>query len=152
MLRDSRWWWHEARPAAWRRREPADGADGMPVESNASGEREQRIAVARGGHSQPGSRDAYKWIALSNATLGVLMATINSSIILISLPAIFNGIGINPLRPGETNYFLWLLLGYMVVTATLLVTFGRISDMLGRVKLYNLGFAVFTLASILLFL
>src|SRR5260370_7291148 len=94
----------------------------------------------------------YKWIALSNTTLGVLMATINGSIVLISLPAIFNGIGINPLAPGETNYFLWLLLGYMVVTATLLVTFGRISDMFGRVKLYNLGFAVFTIASILLFL
>ncbi len=94
----------------------------------------------------------YKWIALSNTTLGVLMATINSSIVLISLPAIFNGIGINPLAPGETNYFLWLLLGYMVVTATLLVTFGRISDMFGRVKLYNLGFAIFTLGSILLFI
>src|SRR6266478_9313321 len=93
----------------------------------------------------------YKWIALSNTTLGMLMATINSSIILISLPAIFNGIGVNPLAPGETNYFLWLLLGYMVVTATLLVTFGRISDMFWRVRLYNLGFAVFTLGSILLF-
>ncbi|HEX6484126.1 MAG TPA: MFS transporter [Ktedonobacteraceae bacterium] len=94
----------------------------------------------------------YKWVALSNTTLGMLMATINSSIVLISLPAIFNGIGINPLAPGETNYFLWMLLGYMVVTATLLVTFGRISDMFGRVKLYNLGFAIFTLGSLLLFL
>src|SRR5215469_15265168 len=99
----------------------------------------------------PGS-DHYKWIALSNTTIGMLMATINSSIILISMPAIFTGIGINPLAPGETNYFLWLLLGYMVVTATLVVAFGRISDMLGRVKLYNLGFAIFTLGSILLFL
>ncbi len=96
--------------------------------------------------------DNYKWIALSNTTLGVLMATINSSIILIAMPAIFTGIGINPLAPGETNYFLWLLLGYMVVTATLLVTFGRISDIFGRVKLYNLGFAIFTVGSILLFL
>jgi EmrB/QacA subfamily drug resistance transporter len=96
--------------------------------------------------------DSYKWIALSNTTLGVLMATINSSIILIAMPAIFTGIGINPLGSGETNYFLWLLLGYMVVTATMLVTAGRISDMLGRVKLYNLGFAVFTVGSILLFL
>lgn len=94
----------------------------------------------------------YKWIALSNTTLGVLMATINSSILLIAMPAIFTGIGINPLAPGETNYFLWLLLGYMVVTATLLVTFGRISDIFGRVRLYNLGFAIFTLGSILLFL
>lgn len=94
----------------------------------------------------------YKWVALSNTTLGALMATINSSIVLIALPAIFNGIGIDPLSPGETNYFLWMLLGYMVVTATLLVTFGRISDMLGRVRLYNLGFAIFTAGSILLFL
>src|SRR5438128_7530657 len=94
----------------------------------------------------------YKWIALSNTTLGVLMATINGSIVLISLPAIFSGIGINPLAPGETNYFLWLLLGYMVVTATLLVTFGRISDMFGRVRLYNLGFLIFAIGSTLLFL
>src|SRR6185312_4873637 len=106
---------------------------------------------------QKGRRDrpvgpAYKWIALSNTTLGVLMASIDASIVLISLPAIFNGIHINPLAPGETGYFLWLLLGYMVVTATLLVTFGRISDMLGRVKLYNLGFAIFTVGSLLAFL
>jgi EmrB/QacA subfamily drug resistance transporter len=95
---------------------------------------------------------AYKWVALSNTTLGVLMASIDSSIVLISLPAIFNGIHINPLAPGETNYFLWLLLGYMVVTTTLLVTFGRISDMLGRVRMYNLGFLIFAIASILLWL
>ncbi len=112
-----------------------------------------RSVVAGAGSAQSAALgDGYKWIALSNTTLGVLMATINSSIILISMPAIFTGIGINPLAPGETNYFLWLLLGYMVVTATLLVTFGRISDMFGRVKLYNLGFAVFTVGSILLFL
>jgi EmrB/QacA subfamily drug resistance transporter len=79
------------------------------------------------------------------------MATINSNIVLIALPAIFNGIGINPLAPGETNYLLWMLLGYMMVTATLVVVFGRISDIFGRVKLYNLGFAIFTLGSILLF-
>ncbi len=94
----------------------------------------------------------YKWIALSNTTLGVLMASIDSSIVLISLPAIFNGIHINPLAPGETGYFLWLLLGYMVVTATLLVTFGRISDIFGRVRLYNLGFLIFAIGSILLWL
>ena len=94
----------------------------------------------------------YKWIALSNTTLGVLMAALNSSILLISLPAIFRGIHINPLAPGEVGYLLWILLGYMVVTAVFLVTFGRISDMFGRVRLYNAGFAVFTLGSILLFL
>jgi EmrB/QacA subfamily drug resistance transporter len=93
----------------------------------------------------------YKWIALSNTTLGVLMASLNGTIMLITLPAIFRGIGVNPLAPGETNYLLWVLLGYMVVTATLLVTAGRISDMYGRVRLYNAGFAVFTVGSILLF-
>jgi MFS family permease len=94
----------------------------------------------------------YKWIALTNTTLGVLMASIDASIVLISLPAIFNGIHINPLAPGETNYFLWILMGYMVVTTTLLVTFGRISDIFGRVRLYNLGFAIFSVGSILLWL
>jgi EmrB/QacA subfamily drug resistance transporter len=94
----------------------------------------------------------YKWIALTNTTLGVLMASIDASIVLISLPVIFKGIQINPLAPGETDYFLWILLGYMVVTATLLVTFGRISDMFGRVRLYNMGFAIFAVGSILLWL
>lgn len=97
-------------------------------------------------------RIAYKWIALSNTTLGVFMAFLDGSIVLISLPAIFNGIGVNPLAPGETNYLLWTLMGYLVVTSTLLVTFGRISDMLGRVRLYNLGFAIFAAGSILLYL
>jgi MFS family permease len=94
----------------------------------------------------------YKWIALSNTTLGMLMATLNSSIVLIALPSIFRGIGINPLTPGNTSFLLWILMGYMVVTSTLLVTVGRISDMLGRVKMYDLGFAVFTLGSFLAFL
>jgi EmrB/QacA subfamily drug resistance transporter len=80
------------------------------------------------------------------------MASIDASIVLISLPAIFNGIHIDPLAPGETGYFLWLLLGYMVVTSTLLVTAGRISDMLGRVRMYNLGFLLFAIASVLLWL
>lgn len=93
---------------------------------------------------------SYKWVALTNTTLGALMASIDASIVLIALPAIFKGIGINPLSSGETGYFLWLLLGYMVVTTTLLVTFGRISDMFGRVRLYNLGFAIFTVGSTLL--
>src|SRR6266702_4118089 len=92
----------------------------------------------------------YKWVALTNTTLGSFMATLDASIVLIAFPAIFKGIGINPLAPGETSYFLWLLLGYMVVTATLLVTFGRISDMFGRVRLYNLGFLIFAIGSTLL--
>src|SRR5271154_773636 len=92
----------------------------------------------------------YKWIALSNTTIGVLMASIDSTIVLISLPAIFRGINIDPLT--SFQYLLWLLFGYSVVTSTLLVTFGRISDMFGRVKLFNLGFAIFTVGSTLLYL
>ncbi len=94
----------------------------------------------------------YKWIVLSNTTLGVFMAFLDASIVLIALPAIFNGIKVNPLAPGETNYLLWMLMGYLVVTSTLLVTFGRISDIYGRVRLYNLGFAIFAVGSILLYL
>lgn len=92
----------------------------------------------------------YKWIALSNTTLGVLMATINASILLIALPDIFRGVGINPLAPGNTSLLLWLIMGYMVVTAVLVVSFGRLGDMYGRVKMYNAGFALFTVFSILL--
>jgi len=92
----------------------------------------------------------YKWIALSNTTLGMLMATINSSIILISLPGIFRGIGINPLSPGNVGYLLWLMMGYMLITAVLVVTLGRLGDIMGRVRIYNLGFAVFTIGSIIL--
>lgn len=90
----------------------------------------------------------YKWVALSNTTLGVLMAAMNSSILIISLPAIFRGIHLNPLGPGNINYLLWVLMGYMVATAVLVVTFGRLGDMWGRSKMYNAGFAVFSLASI----
>ncbi|MGH2875139.1 MAG: MFS transporter, partial [Solirubrobacteraceae bacterium] len=89
-------------------------------------------------------------MALSNTTLGVLIATINSSILLISLPAIFNGIGINPLQPSNTNYLLWLILGFLVVTAVLVVSLGRLGDIYGRARMFNLGFAVFTVFSILL--
>ncbi|MGH3832145.1 MAG: MFS transporter, partial [Pseudonocardiaceae bacterium] len=92
----------------------------------------------------------YKWIALSNTTLGVLIATINSSILLIALPDIFTGVGINPLAPGNTSLLLWLIMGYLVVTAVLVVSFGRLGDMFGRVRMYNAGFAVFTVFSVLL--
>jgi len=92
----------------------------------------------------------YKWIALSNTTIGSLMASLDGTIVLISLPAIFRGIQIDPLNSFE--YLLWLLFGYSVATSTLLVTFGRISDMFGRVKLYNLGFAIFTGGSLLAYL
>ncbi|HYB08000.1 MAG TPA: MFS transporter [Nitrososphaerales archaeon] len=89
----------------------------------------------------------YKWVALSNTTIGTLLASLDGTIVLISLPAIFRGIQINPLT--SFQYLLWLLFGYSVVTSTLLVTFGRISDMFGRVKLYNLGFAIFTVGTLL---
>src|SRR5437764_2110473 len=92
----------------------------------------------------------YKWIALSNTTLGMLMATINASILLIALPDIFRGIHINPLAPGNTSYLLWLILGFMVVMAVLLVSLGRLGDIYGRVRMFNLGFVVFTAFSILL--
>src|ERR1041385_7945164 len=92
----------------------------------------------------------YKWVALSNTTLGMLMATINASILLIALPDIFRGIHIDPLAPGNTSYLLWLILGFMVVMAVLLVSLGRLGDIYGRVRMFNLGFAVFTLFSILL--
>jgi MFS family permease len=92
----------------------------------------------------------YKWIALSNTTLGMLMAMINSSIVIISLPAIFRGIHVNPLSPGNVSYLLWMLMGYMLVSAVLVVTLGRLGDMYGRVRIYNAGFAVFTVGSVAL--
>ncbi len=92
----------------------------------------------------------YKWVALSNTTLGMLLATVNSSIVIISLPAIFNGIHLDPLAPGNVSYLLWILMGFLLVSAVLVVALGRLGDMYGRVKLYNLGFVIFTLASIAL--
>ena len=92
----------------------------------------------------------YKWVVLSNTTLGVLIATINSSILLIALPDIFRGLHINPLAAGNSGYLLWLIMGYLVVTAVLVVSFGRLGDMYGRVRMYNAGFAIFTVFSILL--
>ena len=91
----------------------------------------------------------YKWVALFTITLGTLMVFINQSIVLISLPDIFRGIGLNPLTAGNTGYLLWMLLGFMVVLAVLLVTLGRVGDIFGRVRIFNLGFAVFTVFSIL---
>jgi MFS family permease len=94
--------------------------------------------------------DRYKWTALSVCTLGVLMATIDGSITLISLPDIFRGIGIDPLEPSNSFYLLWMILGFLVVTSVLVVSLGRIGDIYGRVRIYNLGFAVFTFFSLLL--
>ncbi|MGC8633271.1 MAG: MFS transporter [Candidatus Limnocylindrales bacterium] len=92
----------------------------------------------------------YKWVALSNTTLGVLMAAIDGSIVIISLPAIFNGIKVNALDPGSTSYLLWIMMGYLLVTAVLVVAFGRLGDMYGRVRMYNAGFVIFTVGSLLL--
>jgi MFS family permease len=100
--------------------------------------------------SAPVHGDNYKWIALSNTTLGILLATINGSILLIALPNIFRGIHLNPLSPSNTPYFLWILNGFLLVTSVLVVSFGRVGDIFGRVRMFTLGFAIFTVFSILL--
>jgi MFS family permease len=96
----------------------------------------------RGGH--------YKWVALSNTTLGMLAATVNASIVIISLPAIFRGIHLNPLTPSNISYLLWMLMGYLVVSAVLVVTLGRFGDIYGRVRMYNLGFTLFAAGALAL--
>src|ERR1700676_3329239 len=107
------------------------------------------VAGARGA-SAGALSPHYKWIALSNTTLGVLMATINQSIVLIALPDIFRGIGLDPLSPGNTSYLLWMFMGFLVVSAVLVVSFGRLGDMFGRVRMFTLGFAIFSVGSIFL--
>jgi MFS family permease len=99
---------------------------------------------------QPPPSPHYKWIALSNTTLGILMATINSSIVLIALPDIFRGIHLNPLGAGNSSYLLWMIMGFLVATAVLVVSFGRVGDIYGRVRMFTLGFAIFTVFSVLL--
>ncbi|MDX6523778.1 MAG: hypothetical protein QOI17_1291 [Gaiellales bacterium] len=94
--------------------------------------------------------DRYKWIALSNTTLGVLLATLDASITLIAMPDIFRGIKLDPLVPANSFYLLWMILGYLVVTSVLIVSLGRLGDMYGRVRIYNLGFVIYTVASLLL--
>ena len=94
---------------------------------------------------------SYKWIVLSNTTLGALLASLDGTIVLISLPVIFKGLGVDPFLPSNFPVLIWLLLGYGVVTATLLVTCGRLSDMWGRTRMYNLGFAIFSTGSLFLF-
>jgi MFS family permease len=94
--------------------------------------------------------DRYKWVALSNTTLGVLMSALDGSIVIIAMPAIFRGIGLDPLVPGNIGYLLWMILGYLLVQAVLVVALGRLGDMFGRVKMYNRGFMIFSLASVAL--
>src|ERR1700712_3733615 len=98
----------------------------------------------------PARPDSYKWTVLSHPTMGMLAAMINGSILLISLPAVFRGIGLKALDPGNINYLLWAIIGYMIAVAVLVVAFGRLGDQFGRVKMYNLGFAIFTVASLAL--
>jgi MFS family permease len=103
------------------------------------------------GKRDPAQRsDRYKWIALSNTTLGVLLATLDASITLIAMPAIFRGIRLDPLQPANSFYLLWMILGFLVVSSVLIVSLGRLGDMYGRVRIYNLGFVIFTAASLLL--
>jgi MFS family permease len=97
-----------------------------------------------------GPDDRYKWVALANTTAAVFMATLDGSIVIIALPAIFRGIHLDPLAPGNVSYLLWMIMGYRLVQAVLVVTVGRLGDMFGRVRTYNAGFAVFTIASVLL--
>jgi MFS family permease len=92
----------------------------------------------------------YKWVALSNTTLGMLAATVNASIVIIALPAIFRGIHLDPLKASNISYLLWMLMGYLVVSAVLVVTLGRLGDIYGRVRMYNAGFAVFGLGALAL--
>ncbi|WP_020659860.1 MFS transporter [Amycolatopsis benzoatilytica] len=92
----------------------------------------------------------YKWVALSNTTLGVLMSALDGSIVIISLPAIFRGIGLDPLSPANIGYLLWMILGYLLVSAVLVVALGRLGDMFGRVRMYNVGFVIFSVASVAL--
>jgi EmrB/QacA subfamily drug resistance transporter len=96
------------------------------------------------------AKDNYKWIALSNTTLGVLLATLDLSITLIAMPNIFRGIHLDPLVASNSFYLLWMILGYMVVTSVLIVSLGRLGDMFGRVRIYNLGFVIYTVASLIL--
>src|SRR3984957_6334485 len=100
--------------------------------------------------SNPDTSGRYKWIALSNVTLGVLLATLDGSITLIAMPDIFRGIHLDPLVPANSFYLLWMILGFLVVTSVLIVSLGRLGDMYGRVKMYNLGFVIYTIASLIL--
>src|ERR1700753_1606539 len=111
----------------------------------------RRVAVdvtAPAGEQQ--QRDRYRWTALTNTAAAVFMSSLDGSIILIALPAIFNGIHLDPLAPGNIAYLLWMIMGYRLVQAVFVVNLGRVGDILGRVRIYNLGFVVFTVASILL--
>ncbi len=106
--------------------------------------------MSRSLRSRHADDPSYKWIALSNTTLAVLLATLDVSITLIAMPDIFRGIDLNPLVPSNSFYLLWMILGYMIVGSVLIVSLGRLGDMFGRVRIYNLGFVIYTAASLVL--
>lgn len=119
--------------------------------SSANEYRDDSRQPVRIAQDQPSERsDRYKWVALSNTTVGVLLATIDSSIMMIAMPDIFRGIHLDPLKASNSFYLLWLILGFLVVSSVLVVSLGRLGDLYGRVKMYNLGFVVYTAASLLL--
>jgi MFS family permease len=113
-------------------------------------DRTDRTKVSAHASNDRSGDDRYKWVALSNTTAGVFMSALDGSIVIIALPAIFRGIHLDPLAPGNVVYLLWMIMGYRLVQAVLVVTVGRLGDMFGRVRIYNAGFLVFTIASILL--
>ena len=107
------------------------------------------LAVRRAGPTTAVG-DRYKWVALSNTTMAMLLATIDASIMLVAMPDVFRGIHLDPLAPGNSFYLLWMILGFLVVTSVLVLSLGRLGDLYGRVRMYTLGFLVFTIASLLL--
>jgi len=108
------------------------------------------VEQSNGGRAAARSGDSYKWVALSNTTVGVLLATLDASIMLIAMPDIFRGIDLNPLTSGNSFYLLWMILGFLVVSSVLVVSLGRLGDLYGRVRIYNLGFVIYTAASLVL--
>jgi MFS family permease len=128
----------------------SDSAAGNGGGSGGSGHSDGGRQPRASGRGRAAEGKAYKWVALSNTTLAMTMATIDASIVIVAMPAIFRGIHLNPLTPGNVTYLLWMIMGYLLVQSVLVVTLGRLGDMFGRVKIYNLGFLVFTLASIAL--
>jgi MFS family permease len=131
------------------RRFSGQGGQSQRARQDDGAQRVQRGQAGRAGQDGAAG-DRYKWVALSNTTLGITMATIDASIVIIAMPAIFRGIHLDPLAPGNVSYLLWMIIGYLLVTAVLVVTLGRLGDIYGRVRIYNLGFVVFTAASIAL--
>jgi MFS family permease len=131
------------------------GMNGQPGAMNghapgANGQQPAAGPVSLGARSARAPGPNYKWVALSNTTLGMLAATVNASIVIIALPAIFRGIDLNPLSAGSFSYLLWMLMGYLVVSAVLVVTLGRLGDIYGRVRMYNAGFAIFGVGALAL--